>query len=239
MTKVLYYRYVKTCSLNKVLKQLRNQDVLSLEAWRSGEEDKTCAVAPIWIKTSESTRTSLEVNFNSVLHGPFRRKPIREVLTACDLKDAVIRSLDVYLHRHSPKAADELARVLEDDSYRNQKYVAHFDWHPCRRELEKNQYTEQVSGFMAHETREYGFEPASLDFTYVLPLPNWRELSKRKRKSKKYKETLENWETWFREVDSSAIRKIAIALFSKGMTSGRQYRLGKEDQWILHRVGDI
>lgn len=40
-------------------------------------------------------------------------------------------------------------------------------------------------------------------------------------------------------INDNGIREIAIALFSRGMTSGRVYHLGKGDQWLLFRVGDI
>lgn len=239
LAKQLYFRYVKTSSLNKILKPLHYKNVLSLEARRSREENKTPFDSPLWINTSTSERTAFEVDFNSILYGLFSKSDLRDAMNACGLEDAVVNSLDIHLRKMSVPIGEELAEMLNDPSMKGIPYIAHFEKHPCAQDGEENPYTKQVRRFMSQEIRKYGFKPASLDFDYVLPLNNWKELTRTKKTSKKYKDMMDNWRERMKEIDNPTVRKVALEIFPQGMQSGRIYRLGKTDQWRIRKVGDI
>ena len=221
------------------MKPLKNEDILSLDAWRSQEDNRKSQDAPLWLRSYFTERSALNVSFNSLLYGTFDRIALRECMDVCNFKDAVVKSIDVHLRKHSQTIGKALARECSDPSLENLPYIAHFEGHPCGQEGEENEYVKRVRYFMNKEITKYGFKPASLDFIYVIPLNTWKEISRARKLSNEYTEQMEKWKALMREMEPSVVRKTSLKAFPKGMQSGRVYRQTSEDVWRLHKDGDI
>lgn len=244
LTKYLYYRYLKTCALSKVLKPLKSQQILGLKATRTYEEPIRKQSAPPWITTTLKERIRSAIDFNSFRNGRFFKSVVKDNIRDFKLGDYVTDFVDILIVDKSLEKA--IFDVTGEAQPSQSRYVARFERYPLSREetgasKAHTKFYRDVSDYMATEICNFRFVPASLDFAYVIPLQTFKELSHSKKLSKGYKEAIEKWRATMRSVRTSAIRKTTLGLFPRDMQGARQYRYSRKglDRWVLDKVGDF
>ncbi|MCK4366619.1 MAG: hypothetical protein KAW84_01565 [Thermoplasmata archaeon] len=100
-------------------------------------------------------------------------------------------------------------------------------------------YSGVLREVVAEEGRPSAQASGVLDFSFIVPLQTFKELSHTKKISKGYKESIENRRAAMRSIEMKMIGRIALRTFPRDMQSGRQYRRKGIDKWVLHKVGDI
>lgn len=239
MTDTIYVRYVKTVTLSRILESLKNDQLCSFKAKRSfSVESKSRLPDLSYVKIKERKRKRVDIDYNSLNHGTFDKDRVMEILIETGAEEAIVHELDLEIPEEV-EVGKLVARLKNDSSFRNLRYVAHFEFYPCRREEEENKFVEEIKNFREDTDMRQGFEPASLDFQYPLWIQIWRDISRMGRRSVIYTQTIEYLKKLNRG-NNEYQRKIVKSLFPHGMTSGRMYKRGRgKEKWILTNVGDI
>jgi len=238
---ILYYRYVKTATLSRVIEPLKNEQICALKAHRTFTRESSNILPELnYVKIKEKTTLKVDIDFNSLNHGLFDKDKVMRILEESGAEEAIITELDLKIpEKLQPKIGKLMVRLRDDSSFQNLQYIAHFERYPCRREGEDNKFVQEIKDFRTDTDMRQGFEPSSLDFQYPIWTQIWRDISRMSRRSVSYQETL-NYLKQINIEDNEIQREIVITLFPKWMSSGRMYRRkrGKE-KWILSSVGDI
>ncbi|SRR6266566_883984 len=232
--KVRYVRYVRTTSLTRVLAPLSKEAIMGVEAVRNIQLGATKDVPFTYLRVANRDVLDVDLDYNGAIYGPFAKEDIVGYIgKTCTNAD--VMGLDVLLPN---EFGGFMASKFEKDYFTKFRYVIHLDHYPCRRDGEKNAFWADVRNFMEPEDAEW-MEPASLDFSYVLPDTVFKETSKTKgRVSADYKHQVDQWK---RDAGSNweVIRKAVDLSFPKDFTASRTYRWVAEDTWKLDRVGNF
>ncbi|MBI5000722.1 MAG: hypothetical protein HZB92_04245 [Euryarchaeota archaeon] len=229
-----YLRYVVTSTLSKVIAPLNNEQILRLTARRSWENEKVHLDPPHhYIEHTNSSKTWIDVDYNGRVDGTFDKEGLLTFLTRSGALDMTVQEMDVMLP-DNPAILQRIADRFEDSKIKEQPLVIRYVSNPLRREKEDNDYTRKVRANTTEIERQLGFDPASLDLHYGIPLSTWREVA-RGVISKQYQDWLKSWQTkWHDDLPPEIIRDISRTVHPD-MCGGREYTLrrGTQDGWTL------
>lgn len=232
----LSVRYLLTRSFTRVVAHLRSDQILRLRAVRSFKVDDDGASSPLrYLNCATNKVFNIGVDYTSLLHGRFDKKATADLIREEEAEDLCVHEIHVLLPEDAGSlVAREANKITGKRTGRSErKWVLMLDEHPTRRDRGANAYTVEVEDFREAWERKIGFEPASLDFTMVLPLENWKEIMRAPRLSKEYKESMRSWE----ESRTPKLMKAAIlGAFPAYMTKAREYRLTDRASWELTGV---
>jgi hypothetical protein len=233
----LYIRHIWTNSLQQVLDGLASGEILKLTAHRSYGNVTSTSRPYHWVFIRESEVILTQMDFLSLHHGQFNKKAMLELLDDPKIEDAPVHELDIHIEKGLIGKA--FAEMRNDDSFIDKNYVAHFEEYPIRREPEENKFTADARDkFKDYDLGRLGFEPATLDLKYVLPLDNWKEIV-RGHLSQERQVQFEAFKADFQRLANQEIRCLTLSVFSKDICSARVYKRLKGDVWTLVRSGDI
>ena len=229
-----YVRYVRTTSFHRVLASLTKENVMGLQAVRKTQLEVDKEVPFTYLSVANRTILDMDLDYNSAIYGPFAKDDIvRFIDESC--RNADVMGLDILLPGDFSKF---MAAKFQKDHFAKYRYVVHLDHYPCRRDGEKNAFWADVRSFMEPDDAEW-MEPASLDFSFVLPDTVFKETSKTKgRIGADYKHQLDEWKQTAGS-NSEVIRKAVDLSFPRDYTNARTYRWIAEDKWKLDKVGDF
>jgi hypothetical protein len=235
-----YVRYADTVSLTRLLEPLDSGQVLQLCARRSQFTRESEEEPYKWVKLWDVSQYGMTIDFLSLWHGRFVKKDVLELLESTKLADACVQTLDVLVKDEQLGRA--FAELLNDPSLRRElEWVAHFEEYPIRREQKDNEYTRHIREVFEQDDGrlgKLGFEPASLDLKYVLPLNRWKEVVRR-HLSRDYHDQVQRWIGRFPSLENNDVRRLATSVFPREMCRGREYEHLKGNVWQLVREGDI
>ncbi len=236
-----YVRYVKCHALRHILVNAPELDISRLVAGKTHQEEyDTVDTGYPFIRAKRRVLLTMEMSFNSILHGAFPREGLVEVLDGLGADEVPISELDVVLPESAAKkTSKEAADLLNDPSVSHyNSWVLALRSHPLRREDQENDYPVAVRKYWDENiTYPAGFEFASLDFDVVLPTPIWKEVHRTHGSlGREYQEQLEEWrQTRSNDLIRTAVREV----FPRPMTSGREYTRREGERWVLTAHGDI
>lgn len=229
-----YVRYVRTTALRRVLEHLPKENVAGLQASRHTQRDATNDVPLTYLRLVDRDILDFDLDYNSVIYGPFGKDDVLQVIEQT-VGDADVLGLDLLLPQEFSRF---MAQTFAREEFSTYRYVVHLDHYPCRRDGERNAFWADIRSFMTEEERGW-MEPASLDFSYVLPDRVFRELSRTKgRVAADYKHQIDEWKRTAGS-DSRIIRRAVDLSFPRDYTTARTYRWGPEERWLLERVEDF
>lgn len=231
---VKYVRYVRTTSFRRVLGPLPREKIAGVQAVRNAQLDVNSEVPFTYMRVANRTILNLDLDYNSAIYGPFAKNEVVGLIHEM-AGNADVQGLDLLLPEEFGKF---MAAKFEKDHFASHRYVVHLDHYPCRRDGEKNAFWADVRSFMEPEDTEW-MEPASLDFSFVLPDTVFKEVSKTKgRVSADYKHQLDQWKQTAGS-NSEVIRRALDLSFPHDFTNARTYRWVPEEKWKLDRVGNF
>lgn len=237
----LYFRYVATTTLSRLIEPLKDEQVLLLESQRNWRDTSQKSIPPVSFITFRSSEDlHLGIKYNGIIDGAFHKKTLLEYIEECGAKDISVDKLDLLIPEEL-KMGEKYAKLVSDgryDSYRKDKFIARFKKYPASRDGVENEYTRFLDQWRGDIESELGFRRTSLDFQYALPIKIWREIS-RGRIPRQRKSQLKEWESLHQNIDTKSIREIVISIFPRNITNARQYTLQAEGRWILTRHGDF
>ncbi|MHA1289987.1 MAG: hypothetical protein ACTSPB_21610 [Candidatus Thorarchaeota archaeon] len=244
-----YVRYVKTTRYSKVVKNLNDEQILFIEGkrnWTTTPGD-SCPPDCKYLSYKNVDKAEVKLSYSSLFHGGYSKNLVADFFMSHDIQDIVIGKIDLLIPDEvSKKVAREAAFITSNPSIEKySNWVLSLVENPLRREprnpltgdVEQNEYTLSVKEeFSKSNDAELGFEPASLDFDIILPLEIWREITRSRKISKTYHDSIERW----RGTRSNALIRTAVKeVFPKDLTSGREYIFRPRKGWILISHGDI
>jgi len=237
-------RYIRTSTLSRVLDCFDDSQICRLNAKRSSSIEKNMIRNGLdYVNVSLHGTMIFELKFNSLIHGKFNKEKVLEILQSSELiKDATIQTFDVEVSGNKD-FYNLIARELDNPTYAKMRYIAHFEEYPLRRENEKrNAFIDDIKNFRTVDETKQGFEPASLDLQYILPIREWKETVLKNKLSREYQDRIDAWRR-FTEDNSErggVIRKAMEGLFKnrREMWETRQYRMKRENQWSLCSIGE-
>src|SRR5438445_625327 len=172
---VRYVRYVRTTSFLKVLAPLHKDAIMGVQAVRNTQLGVDKEVPFTYLKVANRNVLDIDLDYNSAIYGAFSKDDVvRFIDGRCGNAD--VMGLDILLPGDFGKF---MAAKFEKDHFAKYRYVVHLDHYPCRRDGEKNAFWADVRSFMEPDDAEW-MEPASLDFSFVLPDTVFKETSKTK-----------------------------------------------------------
>jgi hypothetical protein len=234
---IIYIRHIWTNSVKYVLEGLTAGEVLRLTAHRSYGNVFNTSRPHHWASIKESNVVLTQIDFLSLHHGQFDTVALMQLLDNPKIEDAPAHELDIYIGKGPIGKA--FAEMRRDKDFEDKGYVAHFEEYPIRREPEENKFTADArEKFEDYDLGRLGFEVATLDLKYVLPLANWKEVV-RGHLSQEYQAQLKAFKVDFLRLANSEVRRLALSVLSKDICSAREYKRLKGDVWTLVRSGDI
>jgi len=233
-SKVRYVRYVRTTSFLKVLTPLDRDVIMGVQAVRNTQLGVDKEIPFTYLRVANRTIFDMDLDYNSAIYGPFSKDNVVSFISG-NCGNADVMGLDILL---PGEFGSFMAAKFLKDHFASHRYVIHLDHYPCSRDGEKNAFWADVRNFMEPEDTEW-MQPASLDFSFVLPDTVFKEVSKTKgRVSADYKHQLDQWK---RDAGSNweVMRKAVDLSFPRDYTAARTYRWVAEDTWKLDKVGDF
>jgi len=237
----LYYRYVKTCSLFRLLEHIQEKDIMKLSFMRqiSKTEDKNPYSNISYIRILDYITRKLQVDYCSLFNGQFNRQAVIGALIdeKNNYLDASVSTLHIIVPG-SIRLGERMANMTGEKSYRNKEWVAILKSRPVQREHEENEYTRKIRDFRTKTEIRQGFDPASLDLQFAICLPQWKIMIKSPSNTKKYKEAVNKWTQIMRN-NREIPKMIVDSIFPEEYVSGRIYQKGiRRGEWILKEAGN-